>query len=502
MSATAPGNEVFDLAQAAFARGAWQEARDAYQRFLAQGGAGEQGWVATYRAGLCALQLDLWEAAVATLLAAWERNPGRSEPLATLASAARRRSDNHLALLLARQALANAPPEPAALAFDRSAYFSSPLEDVSISAFYTGERELGRQACEALLHERSCATVTRDLAARNSTYYLETVAPTFHRHIPLADDIRSAGEIATAGSLVADDDGYRLLVRLQTRDPDHQTYAGRVLDWTQRARNAVVLLDSTLVPQQVAVLDDRAHDRLAREPLGALAVHGIEQAHLTRWDGAWWLTGLSCHAVPAGERGVVLARLDTAGTRIERALPLVRAEGAAPAWEQSWLPVVGDAQHRLLAAFDPPQVLAADVASGRCSVAQVAAPAAYLGRYRPVAGLAPDDDGYLALAEDVAVVDERRVALYRFVRLSAQLEVVGVSRPFGLHRPGHDRIGGLCRSHDGTHIVLAWSNGPNALWVSELPREVVAAALFPLEQLTPQVEALAPWYTRRRGVNA
>ncbi|HEX3723308.1 MAG TPA: glycosyltransferase, partial [Nitrolancea sp.] len=183
----------FYLARSYEDTGRFQDARRLYEWRAASGGWEEEAWYAAYRLGMCSIHLDDWGKAVFELLSAWARRPQRAEPLYQLAHAARLRGESHLAMLAAERALRIPLPVDDRLFVEMPAYTYGPLEEISISAFYTGERERGIAATDALLHGRDVTPFSRDLAGHNSAFYAQPLPVTWSIPIEITDDFELPG---------------------------------------------------------------------------------------------------------------------------------------------------------------------------------------------------------------------------------------------------------------------------------------------------------------------
>jgi len=480
--ATDAARTVFYLARSYEDAGRYQEARRLYAVRSGAAGWKEETWYAAYRAGLCSLELGEWERGVGELLAAWERRPRRAEPLYQLARAARVRGSHHLAVLAAERGLRIPWPDADRLFIEAPAYGEGPLEELSISAYYTGEHARGAAACEALLHRRGISPGVRDLAGSNVTHYAEQLDVARAVPVEIPPQLRFPGYAASNAAIHASGDGYLVLNRLHSYDQAGGVrYVSREPDGLIRSRNAALWLDRDLRLTAGAAIDDGLVERVAPLEVDPGGIHGLEDLRLVRWRDAWWFTAGSWAFGPPGHPSLVLGRLDPTGTRVEHLAPLDYA-GRRPD-EKNWLPFVHDDRLLVLYACDPTVILEPDPDSGVCGEVFRAIPEVNLGRYRGSAPPFPFGDGYLFVAHEVTYVDGRRVYLHRFVEMDRGFTIRRASHPFWFWRRGVEYSCGACLDHAGSSVLLTASRDDRESWILSVPRERVERLLMPLARL-------------------
>jgi tetratricopeptide (TPR) repeat protein len=151
---------VFYLARTYEDLGRFEEAARAYRRRVGLIGWDEEAWYARWRLGCCLLAMARHDEAVGVLFQAWGERPWRAEPLWSLAEHHRSTGQWRLAWeagMLARRHTAARPdgsgPSPHAerLFVHEDVYGWRMAYERSISAFYVGERSVGRRLCDYLL---------------------------------------------------------------------------------------------------------------------------------------------------------------------------------------------------------------------------------------------------------------------------------------------------------------------------------------------------------------
>jgi len=161
---------VFYLAQSLRDAGKISEARAAYQRRAAMGGWDEEVFYSKWQAAQLLQREGASEAEfVAAYLDAHQSRPRRAEALCALARHYRETDRHALALVFARAA--EAIPQPDDLLFvDASVYAWRARDELSIAAYWCGERELSAHLCNALLADARLPAEQRDRVRKNLAF--------------------------------------------------------------------------------------------------------------------------------------------------------------------------------------------------------------------------------------------------------------------------------------------------------------------------------------------
>ena len=165
---------VFYLAQTHRDAGNSEVAIDLYDRRARMGGWDEEVFQARFQAALLRAERGDWPAAMTGLLAAWEFRPSRIEPLYELASRLRLRGDYQSAYQFARRGLGQ-PPPPDVLFVWSWVYRWGMLFEYSIAAYWVGNYEAARDACQGLLAMPDLPAVYRAHTLRNLEFCLQHV---------------------------------------------------------------------------------------------------------------------------------------------------------------------------------------------------------------------------------------------------------------------------------------------------------------------------------------
>lgn len=161
----------FYLGQSYRDAGETEKALAAYQRRAGMPGWDEETWFAQFQVARLKEALARPDAEVAYAYAlAYQQRPARCEPLVELARFHRERQQFSLAILYAQRAAAT--PRPADRLFiDEASYRWRALDELAISAFYTGDTEAGRAASAQLLADASYPESEAGRILSNAAFY-------------------------------------------------------------------------------------------------------------------------------------------------------------------------------------------------------------------------------------------------------------------------------------------------------------------------------------------
>ncbi len=473
---------AFYLARSYEDTGRFQEAHRLYEWRASGGGWEEEAWYAAYRMGLCSIGLGNWEKAVVELLSAWGRRPQRAEPLYQLSHAARERSESQLAMLFAERAQRIPLPKDDQLFVDTWAYHFGPLEEISISAYYTGDKQLGMAASDTLLHSRAAPPASRDLAGRNAAYYAQQLPAAWSIPIQITDDFDAPGFSPGNTTICGTDDGYLVIVRLVN-------YAQHGAVWFVahdpegrfRSKNVHLLLDADFQILSSLEIDETFVARVQPEYAPHAMVQGIEDLRLTRWRGDSWFTATSCMFDPMGHPRVILGKLDSSASSVEHLVPLDFAGRQLD--EKNWLPFVHEDRLLLLYACDPMVILEPDLETGYCQEIHRAIPELCFDRYRGSASPIEYGERYLFTVHEVTIIDQKRVYLHRFVEMDRSFRITRISRLFTIWHLGVEYNCGICLSHDGKSLLLTASWEDRLSCIINVPLAEVEAMLLPVSEV-------------------
>ncbi len=487
-----PGNPrtIFYLAQSYYDLRQFEQARDLYRQRAALGGWEEECWYASYKAGLCSIELGEKQQGFGELLQAWNRRPTRAEPLVELAKFARIDKQHHIAHLAAEQALAIPQPTEDRLFIEVDAYGTRRIEEIAINAFYTGRMERGADACDALLHRHLTDENSRALSMRNIVYYTKPLTTSEDAlKLGYSPELWGNSFSPSVGSIWRTGDGYMLINRFVNY------YHERGTDFITRDRggqylscNASVKLDRDLGIREVRRVDDQIIEEFGIVPTVDAQVCGVEDVRLFRWKNAWWFVGNSRQFERQHYYRVVLGRYNDACDRIESIVALEHQDMSRN--EKNWMPLIHDDRLYLLYLSQPTIVVEADPETGNCKVVSRKMPAANLSSYRGSSPFVPFNGRLLGIVHDVAFTPERRIYLHRFIILDPETwTVTHASHPFTFLHTGVEYCCGLTWAHEPGDLLISFSFEERESWLTRIDRERVREMLRPIASLA-QIEPL------------
>jgi hypothetical protein len=377
-----------------------------------------------------------------------EGEPTDVEALVRLARHFRELGQNERAFRLADQArkLRHAEPRLPVSEHDRGW-----LQEISITAYYVGQRELGLDACEKLLSLRDEPANPFDsqLTAQNELFYL-----------PTAVRVRRAGTIPISRALATKAEPFWGLARENTteyvpKNPALVRTGERVflnvclVNYAHERGRVFVSNDPDgVIRTRSAVLEwdaDAATVKSEREsaielPDGwpiAPIIRGLEDQRWVAHAGGVWLTATTYHVTGRqGEPRVVLGRMCDDLSGVARLIRL-SYEREQPC-EKNWLPWSVDGELFLIYSYDPFVVLRADTETGVCVEAVRWTPPWSARRWRGGAPPVPHPERperFVMLVHETVRREHDTVYLHRFVELSARLDASG-ERALRLERYG------------------------------------------------------------------
>jgi hypothetical protein len=170
---TNPGStrDVFYLAQSYRDAGALARSRETYEQRARMGGWDEEVWYCLYQVAVLGERDGAaGQEVTAGYLAAFQSRPTRAEPLVQLVRYHRTRQEHALAFLYARHAAAIRYPSDR-LFVETDVYRWRALDELSISAYYCGEQQAGRDALRKLLAEKLFPDTERQRILQNAAFY-------------------------------------------------------------------------------------------------------------------------------------------------------------------------------------------------------------------------------------------------------------------------------------------------------------------------------------------
>lgn len=483
---------VFYLAQTYRDLGERHLAVKMYRRRVEMGGWDEEVFYAAFQVGVLLSDLD-WMAGIPALLEAWERRPGRAEPLYELARRARLADQPDIAHMATSLAIGIPPPDDILFVHDDVYRWGVRFEH-SVASAHVGDHETARVLTLALLAEPSvpgphrrhlrdnlrwlegqprhdapapgAATAPRPRVPRPGQPLprLDAFVDVDHRTIPRIGDtvLRE-----TNPTVAVDGDAFRGIVR----QVNYQLGSTATLDGADHLRtvNNLVRIDADLSVVEAERIDEAELPR-DRAPI----VRGFEDCRLFRWRGGWWATASTWEL---DDELCQVALLELDGSRWTTVSAL---EGPEPGrHEKNWMPFVRDGELHFVYACDPFTVLRYD---GRQlnEVRRVRMDHRF-ARLRGSSQGVRIDDGFLFVVHEVDQHAGGRRYAHRFLAVGPELTPTGLSLPFAFVQDGVEFCAGLaCQGED---LVMSFGVDDAS---AHLCRAPLSAVLDLVEPLLPQ----------------
>ena len=349
------------------------------------------------------------------------------------------------------------------------------LQALAVHAFYAGEIDAGRRACERILSMPGLPPEAAMQTRANRLWYTPTLDEladaTFQRI-----DIEPAHEgwslfnpalIAHAGDLVGivRSSNYRI-VDGQYVMPEED--AGRI-----RTENRLVRFGPDLVPVSCRPL-------ACDYPRTEYPVDGLEDCRLRHTRSGIGISATVRNVAPFdGRCRIAVGDLDLAAAAVTGLKVLDGIE--AQAHEKNWMPIEGrggwvyacsHGGHVLTVDADP------DLAGGWQLARRSPAPP-IAAEFRGGSQLVRSRDGWLAVIHETAYLNGRRAYEHRLVAFDASLRVAAVSPPFAFReRRAIEFAAGMARQ--GDRLVISFGVRDAEAWLVAITEEQAWGLLSPV----------------------
>jgi glycosyltransferase involved in cell wall biosynthesis len=449
------------------------EAAQAYANRIGMGGWDEEVWAARWQRARCLQRLGDEAAFVHEALAAFDSRPWRIEPLYDVVRHYRMKGRNEIAAVLCEPLLTAPRPTDDLLFVEDRVYETGLLEEYSIVAYHTRDAdriERGRASCDLLAFGRGVNEEARQLARRNSFFYarpLQKLLPSFEPREML---FRAPAPFRpTNPSILRWEDGFRMIQRCV----NYRLVEGRYLTPDKApvtTRNFLVELDAELR----MVGDGREILGPADWPVPRFGqVLGFEDCRLLARGNELWCSATVRELTDEGWCEIVLARIDIQGEECRLSdWCVLRPEGERRT-EKNWMPLIGSAQPRFIRSLDPTHIVDA-----QAHTLSTLTPGLAVDHLRGGSQAVSFDGGWLAIAHDVALIDDRRHYAHRFVWLDAEHRLRAISpgfRFFGVEPVEY--AAGLAWHPDGERLIVSFGVADRESWLGSFRAEELRAVL-------------------------
>jgi hypothetical protein len=401
----------------------------------------------------------------------------RAEPLYLLAMSHRLNGKHEDAVDVCERALRIPPPGNDELFVEPRAYHAGPLEELSISGYYSTDserRRRARNACFTLLTDRDAEPRIRSTASQNAIYSLRPAAELFD-DFPvrqLQPEI-APGYLPMNPSIVVDHGVPLCIVRsVNHRIAEDGSYQVTDADGIYRSTNQLLELNRNYEIVRATPIEDRAPG----PPIHPFPILGFEDCRPFILHGRLWMSATVSDRNPRGTREIAVLELDD-----DRNVAAIHVQaGIRPGrHEKNWMPLVHDDELFFIYGLDPLTILRFDeptrqaVPFKRERIAPFA-----LDWFRGGSQALKVEGGWLAVTHEVAWRPQgTRVYSHRFVLLDEVFSFVTATDPFVFFAPGIEFCAGLARDPYSDLLMLGFGVGDGAAWLGFVEEEAVRRVL-------------------------
>ena len=154
-------------------KGDYQKAISYYERHIATGSWEEEVWYSFYAIGLCYESLGDTAKMLKAYMDAHQRRPWRSEPIFHIGNYYRYKDQHWNAMLYFKRANEIPFPRDDMLFVDKTVYNHQIAHEMSISAYYTGDKDMGYSCVQKLLRRNDVPQHIRNQAYYNARFYVK-----------------------------------------------------------------------------------------------------------------------------------------------------------------------------------------------------------------------------------------------------------------------------------------------------------------------------------------
>ena len=447
----------FYLGQTHECLGQYEQALPYFEQRSKMGGYFDEVYEAKFRIGKMMEKIGRpWTECQQAYLEAFAHDPRRAEPLYAISQYWYDRGGNggHAVSRLFAAPAAEMPKPATDLFLDEDVYTWKAADRASISSFYSGHKDEGRDFAEQAVSFRPGDERLR----LNRAYFAQSMADLFGAK-PLAIEFEAErGWIASNPSIYRHGDQTRCVVRTVNYKLLNGSYIAP--DNIIRTRNFLLDLDENFKTVSTVEMVDKTGVARSNFP-----VRGFEDARLFRWQGKWWVTATVRDFTDHGRCEIALCELG-------EGCAVVHAELLRGGWsdltQKNWMPLVdgdhlkfiyatsldGDVGSTII--FDLDEATAPVFGGPRYSIQHPAGTAYGHGRLRGGSQAVRVEGGWIFLVHDVAFPSGRnRMYLHRFVFIDDALKLVSMTDLFYFEKLGIEFCAGLALV--GDKLIASYS---------------------------------------------
>jgi glycosyltransferase involved in cell wall biosynthesis len=461
---------MFFLAQTYRISGNPRQAIEWYRRHDEIANWDEELWYSRYATALCFREMGEEKEFIEEALEAWRMRPTRAEPLYALARYYQAQKRYEEAMSVAEMGSAvSFPAGDDFFIYDR-AYVYGFAEEISIAGYYSASAErraAGRAACASLATRRDVPPPVRETARRNWVFYAKSAAELFGSCEIREIDFHSEGPwAATNPSIMIDGATIEGIVRTVNYRID-LAYATPGNVPVQTRNHHVVFDDSLTIIQSRELME--AEDAPPR--CDGAWVQGLEDCRLFLWRGRRFCSFTICDRNEKGRCEMAMGEIAGDGT-----ISVHPLRGYCDdVHQKNWMPLVRGDELLFVYGTDPLIILRCDETMQLHEVARSEPPLA-LDHLRGGSQAVPVEGGWLYLAHEVSIGEDfMRTYLHRFVRISGDFVVEGVSEPFWFLDRQIEFAAGL--AIDGERLLVTFGTRDRQAWIAQFKTAEVLRAL-------------------------
>ena len=345
------------------------------------------------------------------------------------------------------------------------------LVALSIHAFYAGELDAGRRACERLL-AAELPEETEHMVRSNRTFYTQTLdelLPCRHQRIDV--DPAHDGWSTFNPTIAMHGDRLVGIVRSSNYKIIDGRYEMPACDGGQiKTENILVAFRPDLTVEECRPI------KMPEYPKTGYAVTGLEDCRLRCTKIGMGVSATARDVAPFdGRCRIATADLDL-GTATLSGLRVLDGL-AVQDHEKNWMPFMGERGGWLYAARHNGHVVTVDpdpLLPGGYQISQRSPAPAIARGFRGGSQLVPFGGGWLGLVHEVALIGDQRAYEHRFIWLDDGLRLAQVSPWFAFREPRSiEFAAGLVQI--GDRLVISYGVRDAEAWLVEVP----AADLWP-----------------------
>lgn len=499
---------MFYLAQSYKDSGNFKDAIRWYDKRINAGGWAEEIFYSKYMIGNCYTALvdkaqkkgkvdkahTYYSCSIEAYLEAYDYYPKRSESLHALAMQYRLNGKNKLAYMIAKQGSMIPYPHGDLLFIGKAAYeFLFKLELSIVSFYVPGRRSEGYLLCNELLLDRRIGDSNFRMCHRNMIHYAEPIKIVSRHHIdvklPLLDDKRPGiGTLRPMNpSLITTKQGYLVNVRCVSYRQTNGVYSYPDGSGIIRTINILAKMDKNLTIIEEKELIDMTEDG---KPIDKFpkTVYGLEDIRLFEWDppGKNTASSLWCTCstfLTANTPQITLCNINN--NKVVSKELLIGPKGEFSC-EKNWMPAISNKHLYLIYSHDPLIKLHYNGGNDPKTRVSMSEPVQLPWNLSPLRGsgvLLPlgesIDKGYIAVVHEVALDENRRVYLHRFITYDRKFIPQKLSLPFYFfEKSGVEYVCSAAFDHNKKHLILGLGINDYDAFLVKISIDVVKSMLL------------------------